>query len=180
MTEAEVLAFDNTALSHFARAGHLEVLEKVVGTCRCITPSEVAKEITVGIPDHPGLAKILTASWLDVVELTEIEEVVSFATFKAELGGEPHQNNGEAAVLAWVQSHGGTAIIDERAATRIAQREKLPVHGTLWLVVNAFKDGHLDRAAAERLVDDLAATEMMLPVDGAGLFAWAYEEGLLP
>jgi predicted nucleic acid-binding protein len=176
----EVLVFDNTPLSHFARAGYLDELEKVVGSHRCVTPSHVASEITAGIPDHPALAKVLTAPWLEVVELVDLDEVVAFAGFKAELGGTADENNGESAVLGWVKTHGGTAIIDERAATRIANREKLSVHGSLWLVVNALKAGHLERPAAERLVDDLAATDMRLPVDGAGLLAWAYTEDLLP
>jgi hypothetical protein len=54
------------------------------------------------------------------------------------------------------------------------------VHGTLWLVANAVRDDHLGRPDAERLVDELTATDMALPVDGAGFFAWAYTEGLLP
>jgi hypothetical protein len=34
---------------------------------------------------------------------------------------------------------------------------------------------------AERVVDDLIATEMRLPVaSGADLFAWAYSAGVLP
>ena len=36
------------------------------------------------------------------------------------------------------------------------------------------------RLTAETLVDELVATDMRLPTDGSGLFAWAYEEGLLP
>jgi predicted nucleic acid-binding protein len=178
MTSA--LVFDNTPLSHFARAGRLDVLEKLVAGRRCVTPEEVANEILAGIAEHPALAKVLAADWLQVVELTEIAEVVSFAHFKAELGGGPGRNNGEAAALAWTAHNGGVAIIDERAGTRIAQREGIVVHGTLWLVANAVRDDHLGRPDAERLVDELAATDMALPVDGAGFFAWAYTEGLLP
>ena len=115
-----------------------------------------------------------------VEDITDIEDVVAFAKYKAELGGGEKKNNGEAAVLAWVMGHGGTAIIDERAGTRIAQRDGLTVHGTLWLVVNGVRTGKLLRPEAERIVDELAETDMALPCDGPGLIAWAYEEGLLP
>ena len=115
-----------------------------------------------------------------VEDITDIEDVVAFAKYKAELGGGEKKNNGEAAVLAWVMGHGGTAIIDERAGTRIAQRDGLTVHGTLWLVVNGVRTGKLLRPEAERIVDELAETDMTLPCDGPGLIAWAYEEGLLP
>jgi hypothetical protein len=55
MTSA--LVFDNTPLSHFARAGRLDVLEKLVAGRRCVTPEEVANEILAGIAEHPALAK---------------------------------------------------------------------------------------------------------------------------
>jgi len=37
-----------------------------------------------------------------------------------------------------------------------------------------------DRLSAESLVDELPSTDMRLPADGAGFFAWSYTEGLLP
>jgi predicted nucleic acid-binding protein len=174
------LVFDNTCLSHFARAGRLSALEKVTDGYRRITPAQVSTELIDGVAVHPALAQIVSVSWLEVIELTEIQEVVRFAHYKSELGGGAERNNGEAAVLAWVAIHGGVAVIDERTGTRLAQRDGLEVHGTLWLVVNAFKQQLLDRQAAERIVDELASTEMLLPTDGTGFFAWAYSEGLLP
>ena len=138
------------------------------------------QEIDAGIGQLPKLAEVLTVSWIEVVELDETAEVIAFARYKAELGGGPARNNGEAAVLAWARVHGGTAVIDERAGARIAQRDGIDVHGTLWLVANAVREQHLARRDAERIIDDLAATDMALPCDGAGFFAWAYGEGLLP
>lgn len=174
------LVFDNTPLSHFARAGRLDALEKLVAPYHCVTPAEVANELHDGLAEHPSLAKVLAAQWLEVVELREVDELVAFARYKAELGGGPDKNTGEAAVLGWTAVHGGIALIDERAGTRIAQRDGIDVHGTLWLVANGVRTARLARPSAERIIDDLAATEMTLPVDGAGFIAWAYEEGLLP
>ena len=174
------LVFDNTALSHFARAGRLGVLEKITHGFERAVPEEVLTEIYRGIPDRPALTPITTVDWLDVVKLTEIPELAAFARYKAEFGGGPDRNVGESAVLAWTSIHGGTAIIDERTATRAAQRDNISVHGTMWLVANGFRDGRLQRQDAERIVDELAATEMSLPVDGAGFFAYAFREGLLP
>lgn len=84
----ETLVFDNTPLSHFARAGRLDTLEKLVAPYRCVTPAEVTNEIHNGLTVHPGLAKVLAAQWIEVIELVEVEEVVAFARYKAELGGE--------------------------------------------------------------------------------------------
>ena len=174
------LIFDNTPLSHFARAGRLSTLEAIVDPYQCLTPVEVRNEIRAGVTEMPDLADVLTADWLEPVELSDVHELAAFARYKTQLGGGPTKNTGEAAVLAWARVHGGVAIIDERAASRIAQQDDILVHGSLWLVVQGVRQGELNRSAAETLVDELRATGMRLPTDGRGLFAWAYEQELLP
>lgn len=128
----------------------------------------------------PGLADVLRAQWLQPVEISEVNELAAFARYKTQLGGGLKENTGEAAVLAWAAVRGGVAIIDDRAASRIARRDGIRFHNSLWLVVQGFQQGELDRSAAETLVDELRATDMRLPTDGRGLFAWAYEQELLP
>jgi predicted nucleic acid-binding protein len=174
------LVFDNTPLSHFARAGALAVLESITAGFRCVTPAEVVQELIAGVPQHPALAAAVSLPWIEIAELSEITEIVAFARYKAELGGGTARNNGEAAVLAWASVHGGIAIIDERAGTRAAHRDHIAVHGTLWLITNAIRNGKLSEPTAATMVDQLAATDMALPTDGAGLLRWAHEEGLLP
>lgn len=61
-------------------------------------------ELHDGVDEHPSIGKVLSVPWLTVVELLEVEEVIAFARFKAELGGGPTRNNGESAVLAWVRT----------------------------------------------------------------------------
>ena len=174
------LIFDNTSLSHFARAGRLSTLASLVNPYRCITPVEVRIEILAGLATIPDLTDVLTADWLESVELSDVYELSAFARYKTQLGGGPKENTGEAAVLGWASVHGGVVIIDERAASRLAQRDGIVAHGSLWLVVGGVRHGELERSAAEQLVDELRATDMRLPTDGRGLFAWAYEQGLLP
>jgi predicted nucleic acid-binding protein len=129
---------------------------------------------------HPALATAISLPWINIVELTDVSEVVAFARYKAELGGGMERNNGEAAVLAWASVHGGTVLIDERAGTRAARRDNLEVHGTLWFVTNAIRSSKLSEADAISIIDQLAATDMALPTDGTGFLAWARAEGLLP
>ncbi|CAN5484912.1 hypothetical protein BH24ACT7_BH24ACT7_26380 [soil metagenome] len=174
------LVFDTSVLSHFARAGQLDTLRNVTDGFRRVTPAEVMREVVAGISEHPGLASTVGVDWIDVVELELVSELVAFARYKTEFGGGPERNNGEAAVLAWASVHGGTVIVDDAVAARAARRGGISVHGTLWLVANGVRFGVLVRDDAEHIVDDLAATEMRLPVDGRGFFAWAYETGLLP
>lgn len=174
------LVFDNTPLSHFARAAHLDVLALLAKGHSCATTPEVRAELLDGTAEYPELAGAIALPWLQTVELLDVAELATFARFKSELGGGVSRNVGEATVLAWAKSHGGIVIMDERAGSRIAQRERIEVHGSLWLVTNGLRSGLLDRAEAEDIVDSLAGTGMRLPTDGKGLFIWAYEEGLLP
>jgi predicted nucleic acid-binding protein len=173
------IILDNTPLSHFARAGELPVLESITSGFRRIVPAQVMQEIIRGTPVHPALALVPSLPWIEIVELTE-DDIIAFARYKAELGGGAEHNNGEAAVLAWTSVHGGTAIIDERAGTRAAKRDHIETHGTLWLIANAIKAGKLSEPEAIRMVDQLVATDMTLPVDGTRFLTWAHEEGLLP
>jgi predicted nucleic acid-binding protein len=173
------LIFDNTPLSHFARAGALSVLESITVGFRRVVPAEVVQEIIRGVPLHPALASVVALPWIEIVELTEVADIVAFARYKTELGGGVERNNGEAAVLAWASVHGGIVLIDERAGTRAARRDHIEAHGTLWFVANALRNGKLAEIQAVRIIDQLAATDMALPTDGAGFLAWAREEGLL-
>jgi predicted nucleic acid-binding protein len=174
------LVFDATTLSHFARAGRMDKLQVAVVGDEPILLAEVAAELARGIPNHPSLERAAAAGWLKQVELEELAELAAFARYKGELGGGMERNNGEAAVLAWVSVNGGTAIIDEVAARAIGNRERLQVHGSLWLLIRSFRTGVLDRATVEAIVDDLIGTGMRLPLStGAELFAWAYAAGIL-
>ena len=72
------LIFDNTPLSHFARAGRLSILEAIVTPYQCITPVEVQDEILVGVAAMPDLEDVVTAQWLEPVELSEVHELAAF------------------------------------------------------------------------------------------------------
>lgn len=166
------LVFDTTALSHFARAGRIDELQITVAADEPVLLAEVAAELARGIPGYPSLGNAAAGGWLNQAELQELPELAAFARYKGELGGGPERNNGEAAVLAWVTVNGGIAIIDEVVARSIGNRERLQVHGSLWLLIRSFKARVLDRATLEAIVDDLIGTGMRLPVTtGEALFA---------
>lgn len=175
------LVFDTTALSHFTRAGRIDDLQAAVADDEPVLLTEVAAELARGVPGYPSLGSATTGGWLKQAELQELPELAAFARYKGELGGGPERNNGEAAVLAWVTVNGGIAIINEVVARTIGNRERLQVHGSLWLLIRSFKARVLDRATVEAIVDDLIGTGMRLPVTtGEALFAWACEAGILP
>jgi predicted nucleic acid-binding protein len=175
------LVFDTTALSHFARADRVDELQAAVAYDEPVLLAEVAAELARGVPGYPSLGSAAAGGWLKQAELRELPELAAFARYKGELGGGPDRNNGEAAVLAWVTVNGGIAVIDEVVARTIGTRERLQVHGSLWLLIRSFRTHVLDRATVEAIVNDLIGTGMRLPVStGEALFAWAYETGILP
>ena len=174
------IAFDATALIHFARARRLRELQASSTEKRAILLADVARELEQGGPRRTGLDSAAEA-WLEPAELTEMTELAAFASYKAELGGGVERNNGEAAVLAWISVNGGTAIIDETVARIIGQEDGLEVHGSLWLLSRGYNEGILDRATAEGVVSDLIASGMRLPCKkGADFIAWAQSVGLIP
>jgi predicted nucleic acid-binding protein len=174
------IAFDSTALIHFARAGRLNELLAASADDEPVLLAGVAEELARGVGTRPSLDAASEAK-LKRVDLAEIAELAAFASYKSELGGGPERNNGEAAVLAWVNVHSGLAIIDEDVARNLGKEDGMQVHGSLWLLIRSFKNGILDRATIEGVVNDLLRTGMRLPVThGADLFPWASRASLLP
>jgi predicted nucleic acid-binding protein len=170
------LALDTTILSHFASADRLDTLKQLLADHDCVTTKEVIDELMRGLLNHPALANAVSLPWIRIVALDTLE-LVRFASYKAELGGNDTQNMGESSILAWAGNHNVAVIIDDRAAAYIAQREGIKCCGTLTVIFTAVQRHRLSRAEASDLVEDLRATGMRLPKDP---IRWAFEEGLLP
>lgn len=172
------LVFDNSPLSHFARAGRLAVLDRLTASYRRVVPDGVLEEIRAGEEQYPPLADIRNLDWLEAVPCNEPEELRAFAHYARVLGSGP-RDVGEALVLAWAEVHRAIAIIDERAGTQAAIGRGVSVHGTLWLITNGVSSKDLALSDAERLVDQLRESDARLPCSGAEFFEWAQNRGLL-
>lgn len=146
-----------------------------------LVPDEVNTEIQAGRALYVGITDPASAAWAQLTVLTD-DEVDTQLIVKAALGGGPTQHLGECAVIACAKHRGHTALLDERLAIAQADIHGVQNHDTLWLVVEAYVSlDTFDRDRAIQVVDDLLATDMYLPINsGESLFAWAYEEGLLP
>ena len=173
------LAFDNTPLSHFARAGHLVELERITGDQRRVTTQAVFDEIARGVDEHSSLTSVLDLEWLEIVAGGSIEELQAFVDYARRLGS-GERNIGEASVLAWAETNSAIAIVDERAAANYGRERGVEVHGTLWLVAEAYRANHLDENGAAAMVDALRDAEAWFPCSGDTFFEWARAEGLLP
>lgn len=181
MADAETWVTDTSVYTHLWRAGHAAILERLAPGGVVVVPDDVNTEVRAGRDLYPDIGDPSSTTWARVTVLTE-EEVGTQLMVKAALGGGPTQHLGESAVIACAKHRGGLALMDDRAAIAQAAVHGVRTHDTLWLVVEAHAVlGDFDRERAIQAVDDLLATDMYLPVgSGESLFAWAYEQGLLP
>jgi len=172
---------DTVAYTHLARANHLDLLHRLAPEGVIVVPAEVSREIEAGREGYAAIPSISALSWAQLVVLDDNEEWTKLLV-KAQLAGKPDEHLGECAVIAVSKHRSGVAIIDDRAARKQAEANGVECLDTLWIVVEAYKtllNGDRNEAAA--VVDDLLATQMYLLIrSGEELFAWAYEEGILP
>ncbi|MPY99629.1 MAG: DUF3368 domain-containing protein [Actinophytocola sp.] len=179
MTAQPSLIFDTTVLSHFARADRLDVLSDLVIAETCGTTEVVKQELRQGAIEYPELAEALDLAWLLVMPLDSGEALVRFATWARRMGT-AERNLGEASVFAAAEQCGGTVITGDRDAVRVGRAHGLDVHGTIWLLAAACRNGKLTEVSASNLIDTLRATNMRLPCTGAELGSFVRAHGLLP
>lgn len=181
MDDATTWVTDTSVYTHLARAGHADILERLAPGGVVLVPDEVNTEIQHGRALYSDIPDPASTAWAELAVLTD-DEVGTQLIVKAALGGGPAQHLGECAVIACAKHRGFTALLDDRSAVAQADLHGTQSRDTLWLVIEAYSAlSDYDRGRAIRVVDDLLETDMYLPVDsGASLFAWAYEEGLLP
>lgn len=172
------LVFDNSPLSHFARAGKLATLEAIASDYDCFVTQAVLDEIAAGAAEHAALGDVAGLGWLEMVRVDGLAELQAFAEYANRLGS-GMRDVGEASTLAWAETNKAIAIVDERAGSRHGLERGVEVHGTLWLIAGGFRTGRLSEAECASLVDTLRDSEAWFPCDGAGFFAWARSEGLL-
>jgi predicted nucleic acid-binding protein len=172
------LVFDTTCLSHFARADRLDVLADLLTGFESFVPHVVREEIRDGATRYPELRQVLSVEWLRIVPLDSLERLKRFTVWTSRVSAGT-RNLGEASVLAIAEELDAVAVIDERNATAVGRSYGIEVHGTIWLLAAACRDGKLTDVGASNLVDTLAATGMRLPCAGADFLRYANANGLL-
>ncbi|MEV4497583.1 hypothetical protein AB0J84_18050 [Micromonospora arborensis] len=174
-----LLVFDATVLHHFALADRLDVLADLVAGERAATTAVVLDEIRANSQREPALTAALSLGWVDVIALDTILEVRSFSAWVRRIGA-GRRDLGEATVFAAAEIHGGTAVTDDRAATKVGRAYGLEVHGTIWLLADRCRSGRLTEVNAGAIVDALRETQHRLPCTGAEFPSYVRKAGLLP
>ncbi len=177
MAGREILVFDTGPLSHFARQSWLGVLKAVVGERQALIPDVVVDELSQGAQQDSRLQQVLDADWIERRSLVTDEEVAAFARFSALLVT-GSRNLGEAGVLALAAVTGGVAVVDDGAARRAADANRVAKRPTLALLCEAIRSDLLTVKLVSAIADDLMATQYRLPFDSGGFAAWARDQGL--
>jgi predicted nucleic acid-binding protein len=146
---AERPAVNASPLIYLAGADLLDFLQ--LAGPEIVVPRPVAEEIRAGGSGDAAARALESTPWLTVVEAT----LVPAAIQAWDLG------DGESSVLAWAHANPGTlAILDDLAARRCAATLKVPVRGTLGLVLLAKQRGRIP--AARPILETLRASGMYL------------------
>jgi predicted nucleic acid-binding protein len=140
----------------------------------------VREELQQGACAYPVLLNVVNTEWLESVALDTPEELLAFAEYARVLGSTRGRDVGEAATLAWAETHKAIPIVDDQAAVNAGRQRKVDVHGTLWLVVRGLKAGALTEAEVVDLVGAFLDEDARFPFSSAEEFIpWARSESLL-
>jgi predicted nucleic acid-binding protein len=173
------LGFDSSVLSPFARAGRLDVLDRLTrGRPRVITEA-ILVEIERGCFQHPRLAEVRALSWLEIVRVDSPHQLEVFNEYIRILGT-ADRNIGESSILAWAEATSSMVVMDDDDAVRAARGRNVVVLRTLTLICSGLNQKLLTNEQACTLVDELASEGgARFPCDGAGFVQWAERNGLV-
>jgi predicted nucleic acid-binding protein len=125
---------DTTPLLYLSRIGQLVLLRALYH--QIVVPQTVWSEAVVARPDEVGVESLREASWIvisDQAERTGVEHSLVEAL-----------DAGEAAAITLAQLLGATVLlIDERRGRAAARERGLNVRGTLGVLVEARRAGHV-------------------------------------
>ena len=146
---AEHAVVNSSPLIFLARGGLLDLLQ--LAAPEIVVPQAVASEILRRGPIDPAAHALASASCLRVLDVPETPPEIQ----AWDLGP------GESAVLSWcVKNPGAEAIIDDLGARRCAQAIRIPVRGTLGLVLVGKQRGRIQ--SARSVLESLRNTGMYL------------------
>jgi uncharacterized protein len=124
---------DAGPLIHLARAGHFDLLRDLFG--RVLIPPAVYEEVAVRGKGEDGSDELVRAPWVQQRHPRRPTVVAALATF---LGA----GEAEALALAGERPH-TLLLIDETHGRRVARNMRIAVRGTLGILLQGFRAGHV-------------------------------------
>ena len=149
-----IALLDNTVLSNFAVIARPMLVWMALGE-EAATVEEPFAELQAGI--QCGRLPSSDWSWLPILHLREPDRTL-YGHLRMHLGA------GEAACLALAYAEGYRVFTDDRDAREIAMQMRVPVSGTLGLLVRLMDRGDLSLPEADRLLAEMIAAGYRCPV----------------
>ncbi|GGA54772.1 DUF3368 domain-containing protein [Okeania sp. KiyG1] len=129
-----IIVSDTTPISELAKVKHLDLLPQIFG--KVVIPQGVFNELQKGT--HPVAKFVQNLSWLEVVTVNNQQLV-------EELQKSFNLHLGESEAIALAEEIGASQLlIDEKAARKVAMARKLPLIGTVGILLLAKRRGLLE------------------------------------
>lgn len=150
-----ILLLDNTVLSNFVLVNRIELLTEALGNEVATTP-QVIGEFNDGVAR--GRLPETRLDWLEVVNLGAEEE----SLFRELL---VRVNAGEASCLAVAVQRNGRVLTDDRDARKLAAQLKIPISGTLGILLRLVQINVLALSEANEILGQMIAGGYRSPVE---------------
>ena len=102
-----------------------------------------------GFADALLVEEAIRDGWISVVNVKMRDEFLELCR----LAG---VDRGEAAVLSHAKEKGGIVLLDDEAPRDLARSLRIPVRGTLGIIIDAVRKGLLERKEALRSLDEVS------------------------
>lgn len=129
------LLFDTIVLNNFLKAGRWDLLQGLSFRCLYIT-SQVYEELKVAGLERP-IREALATGWMKLAFLEKANELDLYSQYSKTFGP------GEASSLSLAILRGWAMATDDLAARKAARAAKIPLTGTIGIILNSIKRGLL-------------------------------------
>lgn len=150
-----IFLLDNTVLSNFALVNRIELLTNAFGN-QSATTSQVLDEFENGVAR--GRLPETRLDWLEILDM-EAEEEPLFGELLARV------NAGEASCLAIAVQRNGRVLTDDRDARKLAAQLKIPVSGTLGILLRLVQINVLALSEANDILGQMIIGGYRSPVE---------------
>lgn len=141
--------FDATPLIYLAAAERLQLVDEL--PVPCVVPEPVHEEVvTKGIErGHADARRVERAVDAGVLEIRSVAVTDTFDRLRRN----ENLSEADAAVLAFADEHGATAVMDDQYGRNVADAEAIETRGTAYLLLRLLAADVIDGDEAQETID---------------------------
>jgi len=100
--------------------------------------------VTAAVAEELAVKGQSAPDWATLVHGDGLNEIVAFGAWCQRLVGANPHDRGEASVAAWAESHNAIAIVDDKDARIVMQRNGVQAHGSMWILCQVINCGRIN------------------------------------